>query len=167
MDSLSAGAFQEVINAGNDKQFVAMLLQMDEALVGVYHLLQVDILLHDVGKGIFGVIFFIHADDFFQGHFGLHHNGGEDAAREVAAVGDEVNAIAPGFFLTEQNRALLTNPDGSYTERGQDVIRQTPFGRMGRAEELCGTIQYLISDASSFVTGTVAVVDGGFNAFAM
>ena len=60
MDSLSAGAFQEVINAGNDKQFVAMLLQMDEALVGVYHLLQVDILLHDVGKGIFGVIFFIH-----------------------------------------------------------------------------------------------------------
>ena len=91
MDSLSAGAFQEVINAGNDKQFVAMLLQMDEALVGVYHLLQVDILLHDVGKGIFGVIFFIHADDFFQGHFGLHHNGGEDAAREVAAVGDEVN----------------------------------------------------------------------------
>ena len=63
--------------------------------------------------------------------------------------------------------ALLTNPDGSYTERGQDVIRQTPFGRMGRAEELCGTIQYLISDASSFVTGTVAVVDGGFNAFAM
>ena len=51
-----------------------------------------------------------------------------------------LNAIAPGFFLTEQNRALLTNPDGSYTERGQDVIRQTPFGRMGRAEELCGTI---------------------------
>ncbi|WP_373824974.1 SDR family oxidoreductase, partial [Bacteroides heparinolyticus] len=54
-----------------------------------------------------------------------------------------------------------------YTQRGQDVIRQTPFGRMGRAEELCGTIQYLISDASSFVTGTVTVVDGGFNAFAM
>ena len=87
-------------------------------------------------------------------------------ATEVAkkfGEGIRVNAIAPGFFLTEQNRALLTNPDGSYTERGQDVIRQTPFGRMGRAEELCGTIQYLISDASSFVTGTVAVVDGGFN----
>lgn len=78
-----------------------------------------------------------------------------------------VNAIAPGFFLTNQNRSLLTNPDGSYTERGQDVIRQTPFKRFGRAEELCGTIQYLISDASSFVTGTVAIVDGGFNAFAM
>lgn len=91
-------------------------------------------------------------------------------ATEIAkkfGEGIRVNAIAPGFFLTEQNRTLLTNPDGSYTERGQDVIRQTPFGRMGRAEELCGTIQYLISEASSFVTGTVAIVDGGFNAFAM
>lgn len=91
-------------------------------------------------------------------------------ATEVAkkfGEGIRVNAIAPGFFLTEQNRTLLTNPDGSWTERGQDVIRQTPFGRMGRAEELCGTIQYLISEASSFVTGTVAIVDGGFNAFAM
>lgn len=78
-----------------------------------------------------------------------------------------VNAIAPGFFLTNQNRALLTNPDGSLTERGADVIRQTPFKRFGKPEELCGTIQYLISDAASFVTGTVAVVDGGFNAFAM
>ena len=91
-------------------------------------------------------------------------------ATEVAkkfGEGIRVNAIAPGFFLTEQNRSLLTNPDGTYTERGQDVIRQTPFGRMGRPEELCGTIQYLISEASSFVTGTVAIVDGGFNVFAM
>ena len=91
-------------------------------------------------------------------------------ATEVAkkfGEGIRVNAIAPGFFLTEQNRSLLTNPDGTYTSRGNDVIRQTPFGRMGRAEELCGTIQYLISEASSFVTGTVAIVDGGFNAFAM
>ena len=78
-----------------------------------------------------------------------------------------VNAIAPGFFLTNQNRARLTNPDGSLTSRGADVIRQTPFKRFGRPEELCGTIQYLISDASAFVTGTVAIVDGGFNAFAM
>ena len=77
-----------------------------------------------------------------------------------------VNAIAPGFFLTDQNRALLTNPDGTLTERGQDVIRQTPFKRFGKPEELCGTIQYLISQASTFVTGTVAVVDGGFNNFA-
>lgn len=81
--------------------------------------------------------------------------------------GIRVNAIAPGFFITEQNRTLLTNPDGTYTQRGQDVIRQTPFGRMGDPEELCGTIHYLMSDASKFVTGTIAVVDGGFNVFAM
>lgn len=81
--------------------------------------------------------------------------------------GIRVNAIAPGFFITEQNRRLLTNPDGSYTQRGKDVIHQTPYGRMGEPEELCGTIHYLMSDASKFVTGTVAVVDGGFNVFAM
>ena len=81
--------------------------------------------------------------------------------------GIRVNAIAPGFFIPEQNRALLTIPDRSYTQRAQDVIRQTPFGRMGDPEELCGTIHYLMSDAAKFVTGTVAVVDGGFNAFAM
>ena len=88
-------------------------------------------------------------------------------AVHFSKVGIRVNAIAPGFFLTEQNRTLLTNPDGSWTQRGADVIRQTPFGRMGEPEELCGTIHYLISDASKFVTGTVAVVDGGFNTFAM
>ncbi len=91
-------------------------------------------------------------------------------ATEVAkkfGEGITVNAIAPGFFLTQQNERLLTNPDGTLTERGADVIRQTPFGRFGRPEELCGTIQYLISEASAFVTGTVAVVDGGFNAYAM
>ena len=81
--------------------------------------------------------------------------------------GIRVNAIAPGCCLTNQNRDLLTNPDGSYTERGRDIIRQTPFERMGKPEELCGTIQYLMSDASAFVTGTVAVVDGGFNCFAI
>jgi len=91
-------------------------------------------------------------------------------ANEVATKftsGIRVNAIAPGFFLTNQNRALLTNEDGSLTQRGADVIRQTPFKRFGKPEELCGTIHYLISPAASFVTGTVAVVDGGFNAFAM
>ena len=81
--------------------------------------------------------------------------------------GIRVNAIAPGFFITEQNRELLTNPDGSYTERGQDVIRQTPCGRMAEPEERVGTIHYLMSDAAKFVTGTVAVVDGGFNTLAM
>jgi len=91
-------------------------------------------------------------------------------ATEVATKfgeGIRVNAIAPGFFLTEQNRELLTNSDGSYTQRGQDVIRQTPFKRLGRPEELCGTIHYLVSDASAFVTGTTITVDGGFNVFAM
>lgn len=81
--------------------------------------------------------------------------------------GIRVNAIAPGFFITEQNRALLTNPDGTYTKRGNDVVTQTPYGRMGDPEELCGTIHYLMSDAAKFVTGTVAIVDGGFNAFTM
>ena len=90
----------------------------------------------------------------------------QEAAQKFGE-GIRINAIAPGFFLTEQNRTLLTNPDGTYTERGQDVIRQTPFSRMGKPEELCGTIHYLMSDASKFVTGTVAVVDGGFNVTAM
>ena len=91
-------------------------------------------------------------------------------ANEVASKFTEkirVNAIAPGFFLTEQNLLLLTDGKGNLTERGQDVIRQTPFKRFGEPEELCGTVQYLLSDASKFVTGTVAVVDGGFNTFAM
>ncbi len=78
-----------------------------------------------------------------------------------------VNAIAPGFFLTNQNRTLLTNPDGSWTPRGEHIIQQTPMGRMGQPEELCGTIHYLISDAAQFVTGTVAVVDGGFNVYSI
>ncbi|MCM1078136.1 MAG: SDR family oxidoreductase [Bacteroidales bacterium] len=90
----------------------------------------------------------------------------QEAARKFGE-GIRVNAIAPGFFITEQNRTLLTNPDGSYTQRGKDVIRQTPFSRMGEPEELCGTIHYLMSDAAKFVTGTVAVVDGGFNVTAM
>ena len=81
--------------------------------------------------------------------------------------GLRVNAIAPGFFLTEQNRALMTNPDGSYTPRAESVIAHTPFRRLGKPEELYGTIQYLISEASKFVTGTVAIVDGGFDAFSI
>ncbi len=79
--------------------------------------------------------------------------------------GVRVNAVAPGFFLTEQNRTLLTNPDGSYTPRAEDIVRNTPFNRMGRAEELHGAIHWLMSDASAFVTGTVIAVDGGFSVF--
>lgn len=79
--------------------------------------------------------------------------------------GIRVNAISPGFFLTEQNRALLTNPDGSYTQRGQKVIAQTPYGRFGRPEELTGTLIWLCSDASAFVTGVNVPVDGGFSVY--
>lgn len=79
--------------------------------------------------------------------------------------GLRVNSITPGFFITEQNRALLTNPDGSYTDRGRSVIAHTPFRRFGVPEDLLGTMQWLASDASSFVTGSMAVVDGGFDAF--
>jgi NAD(P)-dependent dehydrogenase (short-subunit alcohol dehydrogenase family) len=79
--------------------------------------------------------------------------------------GIRINAISPGFFLTEQNRALLTNPDGTYTARGQSAINQTPFGRFGKPEELIGTLIWLCSDASAFVTGVNVPVDGGFNVF--
>jgi NAD(P)-dependent dehydrogenase (short-subunit alcohol dehydrogenase family) len=74
-----------------------------------------------------------------------------------------VNAIAPGFFVTHQNRRLLINPDGSFTERGQNVLRNTPFKRFGEPEELCGALIWLLSDASKFVTGEVICVDGGFH----
>jgi NAD(P)-dependent dehydrogenase (short-subunit alcohol dehydrogenase family) len=78
-----------------------------------------------------------------------------------------VNALCPGFFITEQNRALLTNPDGSYSDRGKTIISHTPFRRFGVPEDLLGTLHYLVSDASKFVTGTVAIVDGGFDAFSI
>jgi len=78
-----------------------------------------------------------------------------------------VNALCPGFFITEQNRTLLTNPDGSYTDRGNTIIAHTPFRRFGVPEDLLGTLHYLVSDASRFVTGTVAIVDGGFDAFSI
>jgi Dehydrogenases with different specificities (related to short-chain alcohol dehydrogenases) len=79
--------------------------------------------------------------------------------------GFRVNAMAPGFFLTEQNRALMTNPDGSLTARGQSIIAHTPFGRFGAPEELFGTLHWLASDASNFVTGTLTVIDGGFDVY--
>ena len=79
--------------------------------------------------------------------------------------GVRVNAIAPGFFLTEQNRTLLTNPDGSLTDRSRDIIAATPYGRFGEPEELNGTLGWLASDASAFVTGVVVPVDGGFSIF--
>lgn len=76
-----------------------------------------------------------------------------------------VNAVMPGFFLGEQNARMLTNEDGSLTERGQLIVQNTPFSRFGDPEELHGAIHYLMSSASKFVTGTVLTVDGGFCAF--
>jgi NAD(P)-dependent dehydrogenase (short-subunit alcohol dehydrogenase family) len=81
--------------------------------------------------------------------------------------GDNIrmNALAPGFFLTEQNRFLLTTAQGGYTERGESIIRQTPFKRFGNPDELIGALVWLLSDASSFVTGSMICVDGGFSIF--
>ncbi len=79
--------------------------------------------------------------------------------------GLRVNAIAPGFFVGEQNRDLLLNEDGSLTARGQQIVDHTPMGRFGEPDELVGTAVYLASDASKFVTGIVVPVDGGFSAF--
>jgi len=79
--------------------------------------------------------------------------------------GMRVNAISPGFFIGNQNRALLTNQDGSYTDRGNTIIKNTPMNRFGDADELNGAIHYLSTDASKFVTGIVIPIDGGFSAF--
>ncbi|MEL6274921.1 MAG: SDR family oxidoreductase [Bacteroidota bacterium] len=80
--------------------------------------------------------------------------------------GIRVNAIAPGFFIGEQNRRLLLEEDGSLTARGKTIISQTPMGRFGEPEDLCGAVNWLCSDAANFVTGTVINIDGGFGAFA-
>lgn len=81
--------------------------------------------------------------------------------------GDKIrmNSIAPGFFLTEQNRTLLTNTDGSLTERGGLVIQNTPYGRFGNPDELVGALVWLLSDASKFATGSKVTLDGGFTIF--
>ncbi len=85
-------------------------------------------------------------------------------AREWAERGVRVNAISPGFFPADQNRALLYNEDGSYTERGAQIIGHTPMARFGKSDELAGAIVWLASpSASSFVTGQNIVVDGGFS----
>ncbi|WP_269226198.1 SDR family oxidoreductase [Flavobacterium eburneipallidum] len=81
--------------------------------------------------------------------------------------GDKIrmNSIVPGFFLTEQNRTLLTNTDGSLTERGNLIIQNTPFNRFGNPDELIGALVWLLSDASKFVTGSRVTLDGGFSVF--
>ncbi len=87
-------------------------------------------------------------------------------AVHMAEAGIRVNAIAPGFFLTEQNRTLLTNPDGSYTARAEKIVTHTPMRRFGQPEDLLGTLVWLADDRmSGFVTGIVVPVDGGFMAY--
>ncbi|MEI7879606.1 MAG: SDR family oxidoreductase [bacterium] len=87
-------------------------------------------------------------------------------AVHFSKVGVRVNAIAPGFFLTDQNRALLTKVDGSLTPRGNTIIAHTPMGKFGNSEDLVGVLLWLASsEAAGFVTGTVIPVDGGFSAF--
>jgi NAD(P)-dependent dehydrogenase (short-subunit alcohol dehydrogenase family) len=87
-------------------------------------------------------------------------------AVHLAPAGIRVNAIAPGFFLGEQNRSLLQNPDGSLTQRGERIIARTPAGRFGVPADLVGTLLWLCdATASGFVTGAVIPIDGGFNAY--
>jgi NAD(P)-dependent dehydrogenase (short-subunit alcohol dehydrogenase family) len=86
-------------------------------------------------------------------------------AVHFSKVGIRVNAIAPGFFLTDQNRALLTNSDGSATPRGEQIIGQTPMGRYGTPEDLVSTVNWLCDDGAAFITGIVVPIDGGFSAY--
>jgi NAD(P)-dependent dehydrogenase (short-subunit alcohol dehydrogenase family) len=86
-------------------------------------------------------------------------------AVHFSKVGIRVNALAPGFFLTDQNRTLLTTTDGSLTDRGNTIISHTPMGRFGTPEDLIGTLLWLCGDGSKFVTGVVVPIDGGFSAF--
>ncbi len=87
-------------------------------------------------------------------------------AVHFAPVGVRVNAIAPGFFVTEQNRSLLLNADGSYTDRSKKILNSTPMNRFGKPEELIGTLLWLVDEkAAGFVNGVVVPVDGGFSAY--
>lgn len=86
-------------------------------------------------------------------------------AVHFSKVDIRVNALAPGFFLTEQNRALLTTNKGELTKRGNIIIDHTPLGRFGKPEDLLGTLLWLCSDGSKFVTGVVVPIDGGFSSF--
>lgn len=87
-------------------------------------------------------------------------------AVHLAPVNVRVNAIAPGFFLTDQNRSLMTQPDGTLSPRGKRIMAHTPMGRFGEPDDLLGVLLWLVSDrAAGFVTGTVIPVDGGFSAF--
>jgi NAD(P)-dependent dehydrogenase (short-subunit alcohol dehydrogenase family) len=94
------------------------------------------------------------------------NNFTEWLAVHLAKTGIRVNAVSPGFILTNQNRFLLIDEEtGKLKPRGEKIINNTPMGRFGEADELLGAVSYLLSDSSKFVTGTVLLVDGGFNAY--
>ena len=86
-------------------------------------------------------------------------------AKELGSRGVRANAIAPGFFIGDQNRRVLINPDGSLTDRSKKVLAKTPMNRFGDIKELNGAVQFLCSEAASFVTGAMLPIDGGFSAF--
>jgi NAD(P)-dependent dehydrogenase (short-subunit alcohol dehydrogenase family) len=86
-------------------------------------------------------------------------------AVHFSKAGIRVNAMAPGFFLTDQNRTLLPQPDGSLTARGNTILEHTPMNRFGTPEDLIGTLLWLCGEGSAFVTGVVVPIDGGFSAY--
>lgn len=87
-------------------------------------------------------------------------------ATHFATTNIRVNAIAPGFFITAQNKDLLTNPDGSYTDRSKKILAGTPMNKFGKPEDLLGGLLFLLSkEAAGFITGIVLPIDGGFNAY--
>jgi NAD(P)-dependent dehydrogenase (short-subunit alcohol dehydrogenase family) len=94
------------------------------------------------------------------------NNFTEWLAVHLAKVGIRVNAVAPGFFITNQNRFLVIDEKtGDYSARGNKIVTNTPMGKFGDPDDLQGAVLYLLSDLSSFVTGIVIPVDGGFNAY--
>ncbi|ANQ50845.2 SDR family oxidoreductase [Flammeovirga sp. MY04] len=93
------------------------------------------------------------------------NNFTEWLATHLAPQNVRVNSLAPGFFITDQNRFLVTKEDGSFTERGQKIMNGTPMGKFGEPDDIQGTVLYLCSDISSFVTGICIPVDGGYNCF--
>ena len=91
MNGLSAGTFQQVVDAGDDEQLVTVFLQMQQAFVGIDYLFEVDVLVHDVYERVFCIVLLVHADNLVQGNFRFNNDGGEDAARKISPVRDEVD----------------------------------------------------------------------------
>ena len=118
----------------------------------------------------------MHYQRIFDGGLQCYHScawlfGSENSRSQLYTMalkygdGIRVNAIAPGFFIGDQNRHVLINPDGSLTDRSKKVLAKTPMNRFGDIKELNGAVQFLCSEAASFVTGAMLPIDGGFSAF--